>query len=431
MKASLRPLPLCLMLLLAACVDTAPVQQANRATRSPAPVTPANAASSAVPPGQVSLPAPATTPQSSGDAWGQLRSRFVMADCDADPAIMLWAKRYTKNPQRFEDQMSAVLPQLTYVGQIAAKHGVAGEFVLLPWVESQYRPAISRKNRPSGMWQIMPVTAHSMGLRVDGGYDGRLDMAASADAVMTLLRRYHDDLGDWRLADYAYNAGESSVRGLLDQHGKPPDEPAIPRMPVKAVTREHLAKLLALACVVREPARFNVSLPTLPADQQLEVVDTGKAMPIARAADHAGMSVDALKYLNAAYRNGVVDSRTSSLLLPHSNAEQFRNALSGSKGVDTAPIASPSSHAAAPMLAAEAPASGIAPIAPVRHEVKKQVAEAPSPPSETKRYTVGPNDSLWSIARQHSVTVKQLQLWNHLQTKPLKLGQQLAVSAPD
>lgn len=425
MKTSLRPLPLCLMLLLTACVDTAPVQQPNRTTRAPTSATSVAATGSVVSPAQASLPAPATAPQSD-DAWGQLRSRFVMADCDADPAIMTWAKRYTKNPQRFETQMSAVLPQLNYVEQIAAKHGVAGEFVLLPWVESQYRPAISRKNRPSGMWQIMPVTAHSMGLRVDGGYDGRLDMAASADAVMTLLRRYHDDLGDWRIADYAYNAGESSVRGLLDKHGKPPDEPAIPRMPVKAVTREHLAKLLALACVVREPSRFNVSLPTLAADQQLEVVDTGKAMPIARAADHAGMSVDALKNLNAAYRNGVVDSRTSSLLLPHSNAEQFRNALSGSKSADAAPVMAPMLRAAPSILADATPAAA----------ARQDKPRAKAPPSqsrqtEAKRYTVGPNDSLWSIAREHSVTVKQLQLWNHLQTKPLKLGQQLEVSAPD
>ncbi|HXS04761.1 MAG TPA: transglycosylase SLT domain-containing protein, partial [Rhodanobacter sp.] len=94
-----------------------------------------------------------------------------MSDCNADPAVLGWAKRYTRDPEQFEEQLRSALPRLAYVQEVAAQYNVAGEFVLLPWVESHYRPIPARKRRPAGMWQIMPITAGAMGLRVDRHYD--------------------------------------------------------------------------------------------------------------------------------------------------------------------------------------------------------------------------------------------------------------------
>ncbi len=422
MKPIKHPLPLCLSLLLAACANTP-------SNRLPAPPRAQQLAPPPVTLQPPSVPTPGVSPTASAEAerevWDRLRGSFAMPDCDADPAILNWAKYYTHNPQHFESQMSTAMPQLVYVEQIAAKHGVAGEFALLPWVESQYRPVAGRKNRPAGMWQIMPVTAHSMGLRVDGGYDGRLDVPASADAVMAMLRRYHDDLNDWRLVDYAYNAGEFGVQHLVERRGMPPAEPAIPRLPVKAITKEHLSKLLALACVIREPERFNVSLPGLPAEQRLEVVSVDHGMPVAKAADHAGMSVDALMNLNAAYRNGMVDPQASSLLLPHSNAEQFRNAMAN-------PQAAPNDGS---LLLAEATPRGPSNVLPAAAQrnadpvTSTDDTDARMTPA-VKFHTVGRKDSLWGIARRYSVSVQQLQQWNHLRGQTLKPGQRLKVSAP-
>jgi membrane-bound lytic murein transglycosylase D len=127
-----------------------------------------------------------------------------------------------KIPSAFEAQMKSAVPQLIYVQQVAEKYNVAGEFVLLPWVESQYQAKPGRRNLPAGMWQIEPSTAHSMGLHVDHGYDGRLDTSAATDRVMHMLRGYYDELHDWRLVDYAFNRGEFAVQHMVQQHGVPP-----------------------------------------------------------------------------------------------------------------------------------------------------------------------------------------------------------------
>ncbi|MFC4765014.1 LysM peptidoglycan-binding domain-containing protein [Dyella koreensis] len=408
-RSLLRPLPVALSMLLAACATTPPVTTRNPVGNITPPAAPAVR-------DVTRTVGTAATPQESSNVWEQLRGSFAMADCDADPAILDWARRYTQSPQRFEAEMREVMPRLIYVQQIAARHGVAGEFALLPWVESHYRPVPGSKGNPAGMWQIMPVTANALGMRVDKNYDGRLDVPAATDAIMALLRRYHDDLGDWRMADYAFNAGEFAVRKLIDQHGMPAAEPVIPRMPVKRITREHLTKLLAISCVVREPGRFKVNLPLLPAEQRLVSVDIDKSMPIAQAADHAGMSVDELKDLNAGFRNGYIDKRAASyLLMPRSHAEQFRNALQVGDG-DTVASAD-TNKPQLPLLAQ----SGDGPSA---------MTDDPALASGAKTHTVKSGDTLWIIARRYSLNIDQLKRWNHLQGVKLRLGQVLKVSAP-
>lgn len=403
-----RLLPLALSALLAACATTPPPHPEP----APPPPTAASANVGTTPPAAAAAPAP-----EAGNVWDRLRGSFAMADCDADPAVLAWARRYTRNPQRFEEEVRAALPKLTYVQQVAAEHDVAGEFALLPWIESGFRPVPGRRGRPAGMWQIMPATAAAMGLRVDRHYDGRLDVQASADAVMKLLSRYHEQFHDWRVTDYAYNAGEFWARKLVEQHGLPPETPVIPRWPVRSVTREHLTKLLAMACVVREPDRFHVSLPTLTPSQHLVSVPLPHSMPLARAADRAGMPLDQLKNLNAAFRNDIADTSAAAyLMMPVNHARQFRDAL-----LDQAATASADRLPGATLQPGIGAAGDDATAGPVETQFPRQS------PAGMRTHRVKSGESLWQLARHYSVSVDELQRWNHLCGQSIKPGQMLKV----
>ncbi|MEO5830748.1 MAG: transglycosylase SLT domain-containing protein [Rhodanobacter sp.] len=395
MRHPARLLPLLLSALLAACAGVPSQPQAPAGETTPLPAT-------------TPAPVESPTPTSAANPWDQLRESFAMPGCDADPVVLHWAKRYTRNPQQFESQLQAVLPRLVYVQKVAEQYDVAGEFVLLPWVESNFRPIAAHKRRPAGMWQLVPKTAGAMGLRVDSRYDGRLDVPASANAVMRLLEQYHEQFGDWRVADYAYNAGEFAIRKMIKTHGLPPAQPALPQLPVRKATREHLEKLLAIACVVREPERFNVSLPTLPGAQHLVQAPVPHSMSMAKAADHAGMKLDALKRLNGAFGGNLIDTDAASyLMMPAAHARQFKDALlelaSDAGNDDALPAAAPDAS----------------------------INSSPTINSRPPTHIVKRGDSLWQIARKHSVKVDQLKRWNHLGNHALKPGQQLLLSAPN
>ncbi len=354
-------------------------------------------------------PAPTTStiaaPAPAEDMWDKLRSSFAMSDCNAGPAVLRRAKNYTRSPKRFEEHLQSVLPRLAYVQQVAAQYDVAGEFVLLPWVESHYRPASAHRQRSTGMWQIMPITAGSMGLRVDRHYDARLDMPAATRAVMKLLERYHAQFHDWRMVDYAYNAGAFSMQKLVRKHGLPTDQPVIPAWPVRRVTREHLVKLLAIACVIREPERFGVNLPILPDAEQLVQTQVTASIPMAKAADQAGMSVVALKHLNPAFGGDTVDvSAAPYLILPAGHAEQFRAAAREAATAATA--------AASTRIASSNSADG-------------------ARGHRRRTHVVSRGESLWQIAREYSMNITRLQQLNHLHDDAIQPGEVLQVDAVD
>lgn len=400
MKFRIKLLPLALSSLLAACASS-PSRAPSAIAHEPAPESPSTpVVEAAAPPTETTAPSSDATT----NVWDRLRDSFAMSGCDADPAIDRWARRFTRSPELFESQLKVVLPRLSYVQKVASRHGVAGEFALLPWVESRFQPVSGKRHRPAGMWQIMPITAGAMGLRVDGHYDGRMDIPAAANAVMTLLAQYHDQFHDWRVADYAYNAGEFGIRRIIRKHGMPPAQPAIPKLPVRKVTREHLTKLLAIACIVREPSRFHVTLPILPEERRLVKVDISHSMPLSRAADHAGLSVDILKRLNSAFRGKLVDTEAASyLMLPASHAEQFQNAIQ---------------RTSVAMRAADQPDN-----TDVGAGIKEQTSR--------KTHTVRSGDSLWEIARSYHVKVIELKRWNHLRGSTLKPGQVLKIETID
>lgn len=341
----------------------------------------------------------------------RLRNSFAMDGCDADPGVIPWARRYTRSPPHFAAQLKALLPQLVYVQESAASHGVAGEFALLPWVESHYRSASAvRAGRPAGIWQIMPVTAGAMGLHLSREYDGRRDLAAATEGVMRMLHRYHERYGDWRLVDRAYNAGEFSMSQRTANAGTAS----------RAVMSEHLIKLLAIACVVREPARFHVTLPTLPAEQQLVAVAVARPLPLTQVAARAGMTTDALQDLNPAFRSGMLDARYADhLLLPSARAEQFRHAMRAINVVDRAGA----TEHRVPIIA-----TGSIPLpATVKTPRTAGSAKGVSSGHGSPLHIVKAGESLQQIARHYAVRVAQLRHWNHLGGDAIYAGQALQV----
>lgn len=251
-----------------------------------------------------------------------------MQGCDYHADVQRWANIYTKRPRQFAASWKRAMPFLLLVVDELKRRDLPGEFALLPYVESNYQPVASRGDRAAGMWQLVPDTARAAGLAVGADYDGRLDALASTVAALDLIERYRKEFADWRLADMAYNSGEFRVRKLLgERDARTLSASELAQLAFKPITHQHLDRLLALACIIDDPARFGVTLPEPGADDRLQSVPLQAGMDLRLAARLAGLDVSDVRRWNAGFRHDrMVPTAAHRLLLPNDSVARFQTA---------------------------------------------------------------------------------------------------------
>jgi membrane-bound lytic murein transglycosylase D len=426
--------------LLAGCSGTLPSRpQAAPPVPLPAPavtVAPPPATSVAAPPAPVEF-------------WQGLRDSFAFARCDGDPRVAAWLQRLTAHPARIEKRMRIVLPQLRYVAALVSAAGLPGEFALVPWVESDFRPLPARGNGPAGIWQIMPATGRSLGLRIDRRYDARLDLYESTRAATRLLQRFDREFHDWRLVDMAYNTGMYRVRERVAERNTPLDDRAVPDIRISSSAANHVAKLTALACIVREPQRYGIALPAASGIEALQRVELAAPLALPVAARLSGVAEADLREFNAAYRDAALPARQ--LILPETQARRFREAYAQLDGMHWNEWQRIELHQASTLAAM---AGDDPDRAALLGQVNQRDASTPLRPgarlwlpltlaaalpdgtaeivrSTPPTHRVQAGDNLWDLARRFHVGVADLRAWNGLHGDMLRLGQLLRLDAPD
>lgn len=317
-------------LLLAAC--QAPVRPVAPAADPPPPVAVKPAApQAAAPVASAPAPAPSLAPSpavaapadpidTGAELFDHLSERFRSPACIKGDANRAWRKRYAGHPASFARHLEKILPLMAYVATEVDRRGLPAEFVLIPIVESWYRPAAIGPGGPAGMWQMIASTARNHGIRIQAGYDGRLSPVASTDAALDYLVALSARFdGDWRATAMAYNAGEYRIQRAFRANGHN-DASAERKLPqgLSRITYDYVAKLRALACLIAEPERQGLVLP-----REARFVPLARAPlpPGSTSLDQAalGLVTDAreLRRLNPAYRGGrVTDGAPREVLVP-------------------------------------------------------------------------------------------------------------------
>ncbi len=129
--------------------------------------------------------------------------------------ILQFYKWYLDRPESLERYISRADPYLEYVIDALKEHNVPTEIACLAFVESGYDIDIRSRAGATGLWQFMPATGKSYGLKQDWYGDWRNDPFASTHAAIDYLKYLHSMFGDWHLAISAYNAGEGKIKRAL------------------------------------------------------------------------------------------------------------------------------------------------------------------------------------------------------------------------
>ncbi|WP_418185845.1 transglycosylase SLT domain-containing protein [Aliarcobacter vitoriensis] len=325
----------------------------------------------------------------------------------------------------------------------------------VPLIESSYVNQISKKG-PSGLWQIMPLTATNLKLRRNDFVDERLDLIKSTQAATSYLQKYYKKFGEWYLSVLAYNAGEGRIihglaRASLDNYleknptmyhdkviklyniyindyrkskkgidnlftiyrdlGKKNGHFDYMYLMKHNNKRDYLPKtsinyintLVAFSILANNDKFKNLDKNSR---YELEKITASKGLRLKTISDAISMDYNELKGLNKHLLKEVIptDKNNYNLYIPHTKSELFNLKLTNIKN----------------LVATDEKVV-------VSKDTKQEVAKKSLSKANKTIHIVKQGDTLEAISKKYKVSVKKIKSDNKKKTNMLKIGEKIEI----
>jgi membrane-bound lytic murein transglycosylase D len=110
-------------------------------------------------------------------------------------------------------------PLFQTIDKIFLQYDLPVQLKYLAVVESAMLSRAQSGEGARGLWQLMPMTARELGLKVSGKTDERIHTYRSTVAAAKYLRKLYAEFGDWLLVLAAYNSGPGHVYKAIKKAG--------------------------------------------------------------------------------------------------------------------------------------------------------------------------------------------------------------------
>ncbi len=306
------------------------------------------------------------------------------------------------------------------------------------------------------MWQFISSTGRTYGLEVSFWLDERRDPFKATDAAIAFLSDLYDEFGSWYLAAAAYNGGPGRVRRGIARTGSEDFWDLSKARTLRRETRNYVPKLIAAALIARNPERYGFRSIEGEEPWEFEVVEVPDATSFDVLAEAAGTDEDMIRKLNPQYPRRVTPpKRAVELRVPKGMGEPFAVNYAAippdervtwlmhtvTRGQTLGHIASRYGTSVAAIRAANGnvnprrlqigqqliiprSAGSVASRSTSSSSSSPQVASQPSGP---RTITVRRGDTLWSLARRHGVSTRDLMSWNNLSSSVIHPGDRLRI----
>jgi membrane-bound lytic murein transglycosylase D len=130
-------------------------------------------------------------------------------------------------------------------------YGIPDDFKYIPLVESGLDAGVSARGA-AGLWQFMPGTARTYGLKVGHGRDDRKNVRKSTIAACKYIKELYVEFNSWTLAAAAYNIGSIKLEKAINKQS----EDNYFRMHFNSETGTYVYKLIAMKAIIERPVKY-------------------------------------------------------------------------------------------------------------------------------------------------------------------------------
>ena len=337
---------------------------------------------------------------------------------------------------------------LPVIQGILQEEGLPLDLAYLSMIESGFSPNAYSRASAVGLWQFIYSTGRLYGLNRTAWIDERRDPVKSTRAAAAHLKDLYKMYGDWQLVMAAYNSGPTRVtRQFQAKEG----DIEFWEMTLPRETRNYVPSFIAATVIAKAPDLFGFE--NIEKDPLLEYdeVSVRPYTSLSIAAKCAGIDVATLKSLNAELRtdNVPADGKNYSLKIPKGSSEVFRTAYEKvpaeqytpprvstyyvKRGDTLSQIATRYGVSLSKLMAANnirnanslrigqainIPGSNstttAAPSSASSSSTTSSKKVVTVDRTNTARYTVKRDDSLWLISQRYNTTVAVLQALNNM-----------------
>ncbi|MDT4897425.1 MAG: rane-bound lytic murein transglycosylase [Acidobacteriota bacterium] len=280
--------------------------------------------------------------------------------------------------------------------RIFREEGVPEDVTWLGQVESAWRTKALSWAAASGLWQFIPGTGRTYGLRQTAWIDERNSLEKATRASARYLKDLYNHFGNWELAMAAYNTGQGNIDRAIARAGSRSFWKIYPY--IVQETRNYVPNILATMLIAKNPERYGFRNVRPDAPLSYDVVQVPSATSLRLVAQATNVSVEYIQSLNPELRRDTTPrGEAYQIRIPGGKANQFVAAL---KGI---PIekrdAAPNNVQLASYTRAKANAAAAPPAAPGLMMVKARAGDTPA------RLAVIHNVSAEEIAKMNGVGI--------------------------
>ncbi len=170
--------------------------------------------------------------------------------------------------------------------------GLPKDLLYMAMIESGFNPTATSHAQAVGIWQFIPSTGKEYGLIINDVIDERRDPIRSTQAAIAYLSKLNKEFGgNWHLAMASYNAGEARIYKAIGNKGTINYWEL--RDSLAEETQYYVPKILALAILDKYPELFGIPQTSKKSQPLvLKHVSAKKNQHVTTLADMAEMNVE-------------------------------------------------------------------------------------------------------------------------------------------